>query len=411
MWKSVDRSCPKRCGWLAAALLAATLTFVWAGAARAAACGDSGDPLAVLEEGGDPLCRAAAVQMLAKEMDDAATSALRAALGDRYFHVRWLGLRALSRHAALDAKELAERAIDAHPQVRRLAVVVARKRGLEAELVPRLEEAATGSDAPRAVGALEALAQLDRLSGPTLTAAVEHDAPRVRRSALVLASAGRFDKPAIEAVDAALDDEDPVVRALAAEVLVATDALSLDRLKGLLADPLSMVREIGVRALSELPETEEVRRLQTIVRGMPLPASEWRFTTDPRQHGQDEAWFDPQFDDSDWQRVGIEQPWGDFGHDGYVGDGWYRREIDVPPELEVVDDLELHFHGVDESARVWINGELVGEHDIGPGGWNVPFTLDVTDHIRIGETNQITVRVRNTRGAGGIWRAVWLRPG
>ncbi len=68
----------------------------------------------------------------------------------------------------------------------------------------------------------------------------------------------------------------------------------------------------------------------------------------------------------------------------------------------------MHFRGVDEQGWVWINGEYAGEHEMGPSGWNVPFSLDVTGLVEWGETNHITVRAENTRAAGGIWRPVTI---
>ena len=50
----------------------------------------------------------------------------------------------------------------------------------------------------------------------------------------------------------------------------------------------------------------------------------------------------------------------------------------------------------------------VGQHDIGPEGWDKPFTLDVTDEIMWDAENQITVRVLDSKFAGGIWKPVAL---
>ena len=61
---------------------------------------------------------------------------------------------------------------------------------------------------------------------------------------------------------------------------------------------------------------------------------------------------------------------------------------------------------MDETARVWLNGKDVGEHDIGLKGWDVPFRLDVTEAVRWAAENQITVRVHNAKFAGGIWKSV-----
>ena len=135
----------------------------------------------------------------------------------------------------------------------------------------------------------------------------------------------------------------------------------------------------------------------------PLPRDDWRFRADTRQQGHRDGWFAVDYDDSGWDDISIEQAWAT----GYIGVGWYRREIELPERPEHMA-AELHFEGVDESAWVWVNGVYVGGQDIGAGGWNVPFRVDVTDQVRWGETNQITVRAMNTAAAGGIWRPVRL---
>ena len=96
--------------------------------------------------------------------------------------------------------------------------------------------------------------------------------------------------------------------------------------------------------------------------------------------------------------------WQQAGYD-YTGVTWYRRTFDLPeaPENFAVD---IAFGGVDESTWLWVNGEYAGDHDIGPGGWNVPFRRDVTQLLRWGETNHITVRAMNTAHGGGIWKPI-----
>ena len=104
------------------------------------------------------------------------------------------------------------------------------------------------------------------------------------------------------------------------------------------------------------------------------------------------------------------------------GESWiYRRSFSVPASFRQEKTL-LHFGAVDQKARVWFNGRLVGEHE---GGY-LPFTLDVSEHLFVGE-NTLTVEVsdpldrelawgkqRKDRGGmwytpvSGIWQAVWL---
>jgi beta-mannosidase len=66
----------------------------------------------------------------------------------------------------------------------------------------------------------------------------------------------------------------------------------------------------------------------------------------------------------------------------------YTKEFDAPaaPEGGVV---RLRFEGVDHTAHVFLNGELLGEH----AGTLVPFELDVTDRLRRDAVNRLLVVV------------------
>ena len=103
---------------------------------------------------------------------------------------------------------------------------------------------------------------------------------------------------------------------------------------------------------------------------------------------------------------------------------WYERRAQIPPH-RAGERVLLHFEAVDQCAAVWINGRPAGRHI---GGY-LPFTIDVTDHLRTGEeTFRISVRVQDfsdtswhSRGKqklhpggmyytaqSGIWQSVWL---
>lgn len=142
---------------------------------------------------------------------------------------------------------------------------------------------------------------------------------------------------------------------------------------------------------------------------MHLPQDGWRFRTDPDDAGRTAAWFAPDLDDGNWRTdVPIETSWQAFMERPYFGAAWYRRALDVPTFPKSGVSLWLTFRGVDEEAWVWINGRYVGEHAIGRDGWDRPFQFDVTEWVRPGAANQITIRVRNTIGGGGVWQPVHL---
>ncbi|MGM0377719.1 MAG: glycoside hydrolase family 2 protein [Bacteroidota bacterium] len=76
--------------------------------------------------------------------------------------------------------------------------------------------------------------------------------------------------------------------------------------------------------------------------------------------------------------------------DYYRGMGNYERDLFVPDSLEN-NRLFLKFHGVNTVANVFINGKHIGEHR---GGYTA-FTFEITDHVTVGEKNEIQVRVTN----------------
>ena len=169
----------------------------------------------------------------------------------------------------------------------------------------------------------------------------------------------------------------------------------------------AMVERNFIRGLEELFKDDPRDHAVAVAQRLSLPRDGWRFNPDPLQKGRTEKWFSPTFDDSGWATIAIEEAWQKAGFD-YVGEAWYRRVFPLPQKPADVTEVEIAFGAVDETACVWVNGELVGRHDIGPQGWDVPFRLDVGKAVRWGEDNQITVCVGNTKYAGGIWKPVTL---
>ncbi len=99
----------------------------------------------------------------------------------------------------------------------------------------------------------------------------------------------------------------------------------------------------------------------------------------------------------------------------------YTRKFTLPLNFKK-DRVLLHFGAVDQGCRVFINGNLAGEHE---GGY-IPFSLDITELLSDGE-NILTVEVsdpldtefaygKQTKKRGGmwytpvsgIWQTVWL---
>ena len=307
---------------------------------------------------------------------------------------------------------------------RRAEVYNAAARG--AEGIAQLERALADESPLVRRAAVRALVRLGAPAREALTGALENADPVVRRAALA-AIAGAPDHTALPHLARALSDEDASVRETTVRLLVAvaprTDAVE-DLLRQAATDRAPEVQVTATVALAAAraegaafrpPPTDRVLLRDrpdmadhvsriTIAQAIPLPRDGWKFRVDPAHEGHQQGWFEPDFDDAAWSDASIETPW----MAGYVGVGWYRRAIDLPERPEHLA-AELLFESVDENAWVWVNGVYVGGQDIGPAGWNQAFRLDVTEELKWGARNQITVRVRNTTAAGGIWKPVTLQ--
>jgi hypothetical protein len=82
----------------------------------------------------------------------------------------------------------------------------------------------------------------------------------------------------------------------------------------------------------------------------------WEFKT-----GDDMAWASPAFDDSAWEKIGVDRPWGEQTHFAYTGFAWYRRHIDfVPGPATAAPDLALFLPTIHSAYEVYWNGQPVG---------------------------------------------------
>lgn len=72
--------------------------------------------------------------------------------------------------------------------------------------------------------------------------------------------------------------------------------------------------------------------------------------------------------------------------------GWvfYQRMLSVPPAL-LTQRVVLRCDAVSHEAKVYLNGELICEHK---GGF-LPFEVEITDRIKTGEDNLLTIAVSN----------------
>ncbi|MBM2841481.1 MAG: alpha-amlyase [Bacteroidetes bacterium] len=128
---------------------------------------------------------------------------------------------------------------------------------------------------------------------------------------------------------------------------------------------------------------------------------EWLFKVDSTRVGLDHQWFSDTLDRSDWQTVHVPEFWEHYpGLASYDGWGWFTRTV----RIEKTDrPLSLHFAGVDDDARVWVNGIEVGSHS----GYSEPLAVQLDSALRYGD-NRIVVLVIDDGGGGGIYKPVTL---
>ncbi len=124
----------------------------------------------------------------------------------------------------------------------------------------------------------------------------------------------------------------------------------------------------------------------------------WKFRLEvDAPHPQRHAYSAPQFDDTDWATISIGQAWEDQGYAGYDAGAWYRTTITVAADS--LRPVLMAFGGVDKDAFVYVNGRLAGQHH----SWDLPFILDVSDHVVRDGENVVALYVYDGARMGGVY--------
>jgi len=135
---------------------------------------------------------------------------------------------------------------------------------------------------------------------------------------------------------------------------------------------------------------------------------EWDFQIDPQRIGEAIGLWRGDITGGNWQRMKTSSSsWSNQGLRYYKGMAWYRQTVEVPA-ADAGKRIFLWCGGVDEKAKVWINGQPIG---ISHGASFYPFELDATPAVKAGK-NVITFGlvndVVNELGTGGIVAPVIL---
>lgn len=137
----------------------------------------------------------------------------------------------------------------------------------------------------------------------------------------------------------------------------------------------------------------------SVVSPVSVPLSgEWSFSVDKDNSGEQQGWTTSNSNDSSWVSVQVPHTWNVMPeYSEYEGFAWYRRTFTAPLELQN-SHVRLKFDAVFYLARVWLNGQYLGQHEGGYTG----FEFDITDAIKWSEENVVTVQVDNLRATNRI---------
>ncbi|MGC3988843.1 MAG: hypothetical protein QM796_03995, partial [Chthoniobacteraceae bacterium] len=112
--------------------------------------------------------------------------------------------------------------------------------------------------------------------------------------------------------------------------------------------------------------------------GVQAPVDQWEAVTVPH------TW-----NALDGQLGKIRNPTDPNGY--YRGACWYERALKVPTDWQG-KRVFIRFEAAALVARVYLNGELLGEHR---GGFTA-FCYELTSHLKYGATNELRVQVDNS---------------
>ncbi|MCA9839832.1 MAG: beta-glucuronidase [Trueperaceae bacterium] len=115
----------------------------------------------------------------------------------------------------------------------------------------------------------------------------------------------------------------------------------------------------------------------------------WQFKLDPSDVGEAEAWFNGL---QDSRLIAVPGSWNEQFEDtrDYLGVAWYALETFVPKSWQSERSF-IRVGSANYHARVWVNGQVVGEH----AGGHLPFAFDISSALNWDKPNLIAIRVEN----------------
>jgi hypothetical protein len=122
------------------------------------------------------------------------------------------------------------------------------------------------------------------------------------------------------------------------------------------APPLSRAQGLASQSAPSAPPTDTLV-VQGVGKARVELGGRWEFKI-----GDDMAWASPAFDDSGWEKIGVDRHWGVQGHFAYTGFAWYRRHIDFVPAPGGAIQTSLFMPLLGDAYEVYWNGALIGRY-------------------------------------------------
>jgi hypothetical protein len=122
-----------------------------------------------------------------------------------------------------------------------------------------------------------------------------------------------------------------------------------------------LVFEASLLAMAAEAQPAPVLIIREIGPGEVSLDGEWQFHL-----GDDVRWASPAYDDSQWEHVKADAPWGSQTHPSYTGFGWYRRHIEITLSLARKQKLAILMPPVDDAYEVFWNGKKIGNQGTVP---------------------------------------------
>lgn len=114
---------------------------------------------------------------------------------------------------------------------------------------------------------------------------------------------------------------------------------------------------VGIASHAEPAQLSNRILIDGLGKGTVPLSGPWKFHA-----GDDPSWSSPSFDDSDWEPLSADRPWGLQGHARYTGFAWYRLRLTVRPAPGIRSQFSLLVPRINDVYEVYWNGEMAGHN-------------------------------------------------